>query len=120
MAQPRVVLRNYRETMSALQKVDRGTAKTVRDELKHAGESVAQEARRRISRYPGAKVSQISPRATNRGVFVTQRARKVTGQHPQFGALQMMHLMEALDDKEDDVIRGVEKAFDRLADQHGF
>lgn len=120
MANARVVLRGYRETMSALQKVDRDTAKVVRDELKQAGESVAVEARSRISRYPGARVSQIGPRATNRGVFVTQRAKKVTGQHAQFGALQMMHLMAALDSKEADVIRGVEAAFDRLADRHGF
>lgn len=116
----RVHLKNYRQTMAALQRVDKGTAKTVKDELKQAGESVAEEARQRISIYPGARTSQIGPRATNRAVFVTQRARKVTGRRGDFGALQMGHMIDALDEKEDDVIRGVEAAFDRLADRHGF
>jgi hypothetical protein len=116
----RVHLKHYSSTMRALQSVDKGTAKTIKDELKQAGETVAEEARRRISVYPGARTAQIGPRATNRGVFVTQRARKVTGQRGDFGALQMGHLIDALDEKEDDVIRGVEAAFDRLADRHGF
>lgn len=115
-----VRLRGYRETMRALQKVDKDTAKVVRDELINAGEGVASDARGRISRYSGARAHQIGPRATNRGVFVTQRAKKVSGKRGDFGALQMAHLLEALADNEDEVIEGVEDAFDRLIRHHGF
>lgn len=120
MAKETVRLRNYRETMRALQKVDKAKGKVIRDELKQAGEVVAVAARERISRYQGARVSQIGPRVSVRGVFVTQRARKVTGQRGDFGSLQMRHLLGALAENEDKVIEGVEDALDRLIFIHGF
>lgn len=114
-----VRLRNYRETMRALQKVDKGTAKVIRDELKRAGEAVATEYRSRKSVFEGAKLA-VGPRASSRGLFVTDRARTVTGHHSEFGARLMRILIATMHDKEDDTVEGVEQAFGRLVRHHGF
>ena len=101
MAAATVRVRGLRETQRALQKVNKEAAKTVRDALKEATEPVASDARSRLSRYAGASVGTIGPRATNRGVFVTQRARKKTGKRGDFGVLQMQEvLVPALEEHE--------------------
>ena len=121
MATGTVRIIGLRETMRALQKVNREVGKTVRDELKKAAEPVARDARSKLSRYQGASLNTISPRASTRGVYVTQRKRKVTGKRGDFGALQMTQgLMPALEENEDNIIREVEQAFDRLTRRAGF
>lgn len=113
-------VRGLREVQLALNKVNRGAAKTVRDELKRAAEPVAADARERLSRYEGASTNTISPRATGGNVFVTQRARKVTGQRPDFGRLQMVLLEESLEAHEGEIVDRVEDALDRLSSSAGF
>jgi hypothetical protein len=47
--------------------------------------------------------------------------RKTTGHHPEFGALQMATvLIPALDQHEDQIVNGVERLFDRIANREGF
>lgn len=111
----------YRETMRALNKMEDGTPTAVKAGLIRAAAPVAETARSLISRFPGASTQTISPRVSTRGVFVTQRARKVTGKRGDFGALQMREgMIPALEQHEDDVREGVEDAFDLLARLNGF
>lgn len=121
MAQATVRVTGLRETLSALNKINREAAKTVRNELKTAAEPVAATAREKLSRYPGASVKTIGPRAVTRGVYVTQRARKVTGLRGDFGALQMRRvLIPALAEHEDSIVKEVDDALSRLARSAGF
>jgi len=116
-----VRVKGYRETMQALHKVNRGVEKSWRDAFKKAAEPIAASARQKLGRYSGASISTIGPKVSVSGVFVTQRARKVTGLRADFGALQMTQaLIPALDEHENDVVRGVERSFDDLAKSAGF
>lgn len=120
MAAGTVRLRGYREAMRALNKVNRGAGKTVRDELQHAAKPVVDTTKQKLSRYQGASLGTIGPRASVQGVFVTQRARKVTGRRADFGRLQQVALEESLDEHTGEVIEGVEDALDRLTRSAGF
>lgn len=115
-----VRVKGLKETQKAFRKVDKGLAKEMRDAGKKAAEPVAAEARSRISKYAGASVSTIKPRATAGGAFVTQGARKVSGLRGDFGVLQMGHLVDALEEKHDEVIRIYEEGLDRLNLSAGF
>lgn len=89
--------------------------------LKSAAEPVAREARSLVSQWQGAKVSTIGPRVVARGVFVTQRARTVTGLRGDFGALQMTRaLIPALEHNVNEVERGAERALDSVLRVGGF
>jgi hypothetical protein len=109
-----VLIRGLTEVVRGFNKVHRATSREIQRELKKAAEPVATSGREKISRYPGASTGTINPRAAGASVYVTQRARKVTGQRPDFGALQQRRLDEALNEHEDEVERGVEAALDRL------
>jgi hypothetical protein len=116
-----VRVHGYKETARALDKVNRQAKKRVFVALATAAEPVAATARDLISRYEGASLNTIRPRASVRGVFVTQGARKVTGKRPDFGALEMTHgLIPALHEHEDDIVVRVELALDSLAISEGF
>lgn len=121
MASAAVRLDGFRELNRALNKINRQAAGGFRNELKPAAEPVAATARSRLSRYPGASLSTIGPRSVTAGVFVTQRARKVTGRRPDFGGIVMrVGLLPALDEHADDVVKAVEDALDRLGRREGF
>lgn len=116
-----VRITGLRETLSALNRVNREAAKIVKAELVKAAEPVAATAREKLSRYPGASTRTIGPRAVTRGVYVTQRARKVTGLRGDFGALQMTRvLIPALEEHEDDLVDAADDALTRLARSAGF
>lgn len=115
MAAGTVRIRGLRETVVAFKRLDAGLPTVVTDELKKAAEPVAAEARATIGRYRGAKTETIKTRAKGRGdVFVTQGARKKTGLRGDFGALQMRHLMDALDSHQHEIYAGVEHALDEI------
>lgn len=108
------------EVIRGFTRLDKRLAKETRDELKKVAEPVLQAGRSKISRYQGAKVSSIRPRARGASVYVTQNARKVTGHRGDFGALQQRRLDEALDENESKVERGVEDFLDRFTSSEGF
>lgn len=121
MAEQTVRVKGYRETMRALTKVEKETARAVRRELREVAQPVADTAKQKLSRYAGASLGTIGPKVTTKGVFVTQRKKKVTGLRPDFGVLQMTEaLMPALDEHEDDIVHGLEDALDHLIDSAGF
>jgi hypothetical protein len=115
-----VRVEGYRETMRALKAMESSVAREAREALKEAAEPVAITARAKISIYDDANVGTIKPRAGIRGAFVTQGAKKVTGQRGDFGTLQQRRLGEALDEHGDDIADEVEDAFSFLARKHGF
>jgi hypothetical protein len=116
-----VRVRGLAELNRALNNLNKEAKRAVLDELKKTAEPVAADARSKISRYQGASLGTIKPRATGRSVFVTQNARKVTGKRGDFGALQMTRgLMPALDENTDKIVTGLEHAIDRLAAREGF
>lgn len=111
-----VQIKGLHEVVRGFNKVHRATSREIQTELKKAAEPVATAGREKISRYTGASVGTITPRASGASVFVTQRARKVTGLRGDFGGLQQRRLDEALNENEDVVERRVENALDRLVD----
>lgn len=121
MADATVRIRGLGAAQRALSKVNQGAAKEVRDALKKAADPIVATAKVRLSRYAGASVGTIGPRVAARGVFVTQRAKRVSGLRPDFGALQMFDvLIPALDEHEGDVLKEVEDALDHLGRSAGF
>jgi hypothetical protein len=121
MASATVRIRGLRELNRSLNKINKEAARTVRNAIKEAAEPVAAAARSKLSRFQGASVGTIAPRASVKGAFVTQRARKVTGLRPDFGRLQMTEvLVPALEEHRDEVLDRVEDALDRLGREAGF
>lgn len=115
-----VRIRGWNEISRSLNNIKRGSHKTVLGGMLKAAEPVRRDWAGRVGRYQGASTSTITPKMTTKGVFVTQRARKVTGKRGDFGALQMRHGLSALADNEDETRREVEKDLDRLISGEGF
>ncbi len=115
-----VYVRGLQEVVRGFNKIDRTISREIQKELKKAAEPVVTSGRSKIGAYAGASTGTIGPRASGASVFVTQRARKVTGKRPDFGALQQRRLDEALGENEAGVIRGVEQALDNLTASAGF
>lgn len=116
-----VHVKGYREVTRALNKVDKGTRKALLAALKRGAEPVAQDARQRLSRYPGLSTATIAPRAVAKGVYVTQKRGKKTGTRPDFGSLQMrVGLIPAAAANEDHVRDVVDDAIGKLIKGEGF
>ena len=98
-----------------------GLGVALREELLRAAEPVAREARARAAKWPGVSTGTIGPRVGVSGAFVTQRKRKVTGDHPNIGALQMTEAMiPALEHNIDTVQEGAERALTAIEKLGGF
>jgi hypothetical protein len=116
-----VKVRGYREVTRALNKVDRGTRKSLLEGLKKAAEPTAQDARSKLSGYAGLSTSTIQPRAVGTGVYITQKKGKTTGTRPDFGALQMRSgLLPAVYDHQDEFADKVDDALGALIRREGF
>lgn len=114
-------VKGYKETARALGKVNKGAKLALFKGLRDAAAPIAADAQARLSGYRGMSTSTIKPSAQIRGVFVIQRAKKKTGQHPDFGALQMREgLIPALDAGAGNIEVKVEEAFTALFVFGGF
>ena len=121
MARGALRLKGLRELQGALRKVNREVARDVRSAFLEVARPVARAAQGKLARYSGASVGTIGPRATGRSVFVTQRARKVTGRRGDFGSLQMREVLEpALEEHEREVLEAAEDVVDKLGRSAGF
>lgn len=120
MAASTVRVTGLKETVRAFNKLDRSLARETQKELKKVATPVVRGGQSKIARYAGASVSTIGTRISGASVFVTQRARKVTGKRGDFGRLQMRLLEEALDENEREVIDGLEDFLDRFTSSEGF
>jgi hypothetical protein len=110
-------VRGLREVQRAFAKCEGDLKKEMLRAGKLAAEPVAVTARDKISRYQGASLRTIRPRASARGAFVTQNARKVTGLRGDFGVLQMRLMMDALEEQHEKVVEIYELAVDHLTSE---
>lgn len=116
-----VRVENYRETMRALNKVDKGIRDLFKDAFKEVGQPIAEDVAQRLVGFQGISLGTIGPKVTTKGMFITQRKRKVTGKRGDFGSLQMTRgFLPAAEDNQDRVDEELEKVFERLADSAGF
>lgn len=121
VGRPAVRITGLRETQRAFRRMSGGLDAILREHLKQTAEPIAREARSLVGQWSGAKTSTIGPRVVQRGVFVTQRARTVTGLRGDFGALQMTRAMiPALEHNIEAVERGAEEALDVIENIGGF
>jgi len=121
VAQPRVIVRGYREADRAFRKLSHELSSEFRGEMMEAAEPIARAAREKLSRFAGVSLETIRPVALARGVVVRQDARKVTGKRADFGAIQMTRgFIPAAEENEHRVIEGLEHALDRLTREAGF
>lgn len=93
----------------------------LRAALRAAAWRVARDVRERERRWTGASTGTIGPRVTVAGAAVTQRAKKVTGQRPDFGRLQMLEaFIPALEDNETEIVAAAEGVLDTIYSVGGF
>lgn len=90
MAEPRIVITGYRETIRAIGAVDRAQKREIQKGLREAAAPIAEDTRRRLTKYNGLSLETIRPRTGVGGVYITQRQGKKTGTRPDFGSLQMV------------------------------
>lgn len=112
-----VRVKGLRSLLRATDAAGKDTKKLVRDELRRAAEPVRRDAAVRFARYDPRSASRYGVSVRRVGtVSVEQRLRRTTGQHPEFGALQMRAaLVPALEAKQDEVVGHLEEALERLA-----
>lgn len=105
-----------REFLQAVAKADWKTKHLAREPLRKAAEPVRDEAKRLFSKYSTYSASKYGITVRSTGVIeVAQRLRKVTGEHPEWGALQMRDaLIPALEDKSEEVVSRLEVAVDEI------
>jgi len=115
-----VRLHGLQQVNRAFKRIDDSVVGEVKEELRKLAEPVAADARGRIDRYAGASTGTIKPYPTMKGVVVRQAQRKKTGTHPNFGGLQMGHLIGAMYDHEDEIVNEVEDLLDWLGRKEGF
>lgn len=121
MAAGSVKVKGLRELQRDFRAISKEASKEVRESLREAAEPVRQEAQSLFSGVDARSAAGYKVRVRQRGVAVEQSRRRTTGQHPEYGALQMRRaLLPALESRENDVVEGIEKALDRLADRRGF
>ena len=116
-----VRVRGLSQTIRAFSVLEKGVRAEILGELRSIAEPVARDSQDLLSGYQGISLATIRPRTSVRGAFVTQGARKVTGQRPDFGSLQMRKgLIPALEAHADELEPAVGNALDRLTRAAGF
>ena len=119
MATGTIQVTGYREVMTKLGRVSKESRVVLTAALREAAWPVQSDTTSRISRYREVGPVGISVRAG--GVSVEQKAKKVTGKRPDFGALQMVKgFIPALEDNRDETLLGVQYALDALIHKEGF
>lgn len=122
MALTKVIVKGQRELDSSFRRYERRVRYGLAKDLLTAAGVVAADARNRFSSIDQRSAAGFRPRV-RRGalVVVEQRRRRTTGQHPEYGALQMRRaLLPALKANEANVIAAVEYLLDQSAYEAGF
>lgn len=121
MAASTVRVRGLRELQRDFRKMSGDLSKEVRQGLREAAEPVRQEAAALFASVSADSAAGYKVRVRQRGVAVEQSRRRTTGLRPDYGRLQMGRaLIPALERRQGEVIKGVEKTLDRLAGANGF
>lgn len=110
-------MRGLNEVVRGFNKLNRTAAREIQKELKKAAVPVVDTSKELLSRYTGASVGTIRPRASGASIYVTQGARKVTGKRGDFGVLQQHRVLEvALDERQGEVVEILERQLDTFLD----
>jgi hypothetical protein len=110
-----------RELQAAFRKIDKQLSKELRVELREAGKIVQQEATSLFSRVDARSAAGYKVRVRGKGVAVEQSLGRTTGQHAQYGTLQMRRALQpALESKESAVVDRLEQMLDKLGSNAGF
>jgi hypothetical protein len=114
-------VKGVKELQRELRKYDKDMAKEMRAKLKDAGEIVRGDAASRFSEVDARSAMGFRTRVRGGSVFVEQSRGRTTGEHPEFGVLQMERaLLPALSGREDEVTRSLEDMLDTLGRKGGF
>lgn len=122
MAAETIHVKGLREARSALKRYDREVSLGTDRALRAAAQLVADDATSRFSAIDARSASGYRPRTRGfSSVVVEQRLRKTTGQHPEYGSLQMRKaLLPALAENEDRVVEALDSMLTTLAFKEGF
>jgi hypothetical protein len=116
----RQVVRGARGVERALRGIEKDVGKDLREGLRSAGQVVQREAAQLFAPVSPRSAAGYKVRVRRRGVAVEQSLRPTTGEHPEFGALQMRTaLLPALERHEPDVVRQIEAIVDKVIARHG-
>ena len=111
-----VRVKGLRDFQRACALAPKDTRREVKRELAAVGEAVEAEARQLFAPIDARSAAGFRTVVRQRGVAVEQTKRRTTGQHPEFGAMQMRTLLQARESKRGETERGMEEAIDRVAD----
>src|SRR5262245_32678945 len=104
--------------MRDLKHLDPQSRKAIRTEFRQTGDRVRNDATARFTDVDPRSASGYKTRVRQRGIAVEQSIPKTTGQHPEYGALQMRQaLLPALMTNQDDLMDDLERALDVVADR---
>lgn len=119
----RVVTHGFRELEEALTKVVITVDPTLSRSLRALAEPVKQSVQSKATAWEGGGAGQaltaagVKIRRRKLNVTVEQGQRKTTGQHGNYGGIQMRHFfLPALDEHKTEIETGVEAVIDRLTD----
>lgn len=122
MAKETLVVHGYRQFLKAADNAGRESKKAVRGAFREVGDIVKVDAATRLREIDARSAAGLRTVVRARGVSVEQTLRKTTGQHPEYGRLQLRRALEpALEEKQAQVEQAFEKAIDKVADHfdHG-
>lgn len=113
-----IKVKGLREFQRACNKSSKEVRTGLRRRLETAGRIVSDDARQRFSGIDARSAGSMRPRVRGGGIVVAeQRRRRTTGQHPQFGSLQMRTaFLPALASKRGEVEREFEQMLDDIVD----
>lgn len=122
MASGTIRVKGLKELDRAFGRMAKDLRTELRQELTAAGRIVSDDARSRFAGTDARSAMGMRPRIRGGArVVVEQRRRKTTGQHPEFGALQMRRaFLPALASKRGEVERRLERMVDQLGNDNGF
>jgi hypothetical protein len=120
MAAGAVQVTGLKEVRRGLRKIDASIDKELRRMLKAAGEPVRAEWQRLMSSVNARSAAGYRVAVRARGVSVEQRIRRTTGNHPEYGSLQMRRGLRALSVRREQVIEHVETDVRGVIKRAGF
>jgi Holliday junction resolvasome RuvABC endonuclease subunit len=109
----RLVTKGDKELERAFRQLRKETLAGLRPALRQVGEIVRREGQALFERYDPKSAAGYRVVVRMRGVAVEQRYRRTTGEHPEFGPLQMEKaLVPALEANEENVTEAVDRLID--------
>ena len=117
-----VRIKGLRQLHSALKRYEADLKRELENELRDAGQIVAEQARDRFGSVDARSAAGFRPRLRGFGrVVVEQRLRRTTGMRGDYGSLQMRRaLLPAVEASQDRIMEHVEGMLDRLGRENGF